>query len=227
MCLTICGSHGLTIGRGLTLTRARQLSARQLLSTSKPSSVRTRASPVTQAVLPLHNTSLAALTATQLPPMLQHLASPAIFAVTVLGLVALYAWRHARSLSRRSELILQRTAFNQGVLSRCPTINSVYQTWPLLSNGHVETIFASKLRRNSEVSYTRESFKTPDGGTVHIDYHNLPNTIVSAATCSLYVFSRAVQLSPKCFSCNGIETPSACIATHDSITLCMACPSID
>ena len=179
MCLAICGNQRLTIGKGLISIRARHLSAQQLLSPSKRLSVRFIPSPVTQAVLPLHSASLAAITATQLPAMLQSLASPATLTVTVFGLVAVYAWRHARKHSRRSELILQRTPFNQGVLSRCPTINSVYQTWPLLSNGHVETIFASKLRRNPEVSYTRESFKTPDGGTVHIDYHNLPSSTVS------------------------------------------------
>ena len=63
---------------------------------------------------------------------------------------------------------------------RGPTINAPYQPVPLLTNGHVETIFASKTRQSHTVEYDRESFGTPDGGTVHLDYHSLPSSIVGS-----------------------------------------------
>ena len=182
MCLTLLASQLLTPSRrrlaALTSVEVGRQPARQVWSKSVQPGGRNRIKQLTRAGVLPQSATLATLSATQLPPMLQHLASPASLVLTVLGVFAFYAWSQARKHSKRSDLILQRTSFNQGVLSRCPTINSVYQTWPLLSNGHVETIFASKLRRNPPVSYTRKSFKTPDGGTVHIDYHNLPSTIV-------------------------------------------------
>lgn len=182
MCLTLLANCCYTQSRHQvcgTLLKAGQHSSQQFRCRPAQSGVRNRAPIHTKAALLPDSGVLASLSAAHLPPMLQQLASPAALAVSLLGLIAVYAWNHARQHSRRSELILQRTSFNKGVLSRCPTINSAYQTWPFLSNGHVETIFASKLRRNPSVSYSRESFETPDGGTVHIDYHNLPSTIVS------------------------------------------------
>lgn len=189
MCLTLYASRCFTHSRRRlaysTSPVVGRHSVKQFWSKTSQPGVRTKAARSIEATLLPHSTSLASLTATQLPPMLQQLASPATIALSVLGLIAIYAWQHARKHSRRADLILQRTSFNKGVLSRCPTINSVYQTWPFLSNGHVETIFASKLRRNPAVTYTRESFKTPDGGTIHIDYHNLPSTVVSPTSQSV------------------------------------------
>jgi hypothetical protein len=42
------------------------------------------------------------------------------------GLVGLAVW-DARRLSRRPEVIAQKTPFNTAVLSRCPTIDSLYE----------------------------------------------------------------------------------------------------
>ena len=41
-------------------------------------------------------------------------------------------------------------------------------------NGHVETIFAAKTRQAPDVEYERSLMQTPDGGTVSLDYHQLP-----------------------------------------------------
>ena len=41
-------------------------------------------------------------------------------------------------------------------------------------NGHVETIFAAKTRQAPNVEYERRLMLTPDGGTVSLDYHQLP-----------------------------------------------------
>ena len=119
----------------------------------------------------------------QLPPMLQAILSPATVALTVLSAAAISAWASVRRKAGLSEVTADLTQFNKGVLSRCPTINAPYIPFPFLTNGHVETIFASKTRRSPPVIYDRESFKCPDGGTIHLDYHNLPTSIVGTSQC--------------------------------------------
>lgn len=179
MSIALIARGGLT-GRSAPLVKLAHLrSARPFWPTLQPSTAKRANFFRIQAALLPPNSTLATLSTAQLPPMLQNIASPASLAFTVILVVLLSAWRTARKYSKRPDFTLQRTAFNQGVLSRCPTLNSQYNTWPFLSNGHVETILASKLRRNPAVDYLRESFETPDGGTVHIDYHKLPETIVS------------------------------------------------
>ena len=116
-----------------------------------------------------------------LPPMLQAVLSPAALAITILSTVVISTWASIRRKTRLSEITAEPSAFNRGVLSRCPTINSPYQAWPFLTNGHVETIFASKTRRSPPVLYDRESFRTPDGGTVHLDYHRVPSSTVGSS----------------------------------------------
>ena len=123
---------------------------------------------------------VSAFGATQVPSMLQAILSPAAVAVAILSTVVISAWASATRKTWRSDITTQTTEFNKGVLSRCPTINAPYQAWPFLTNGHVETIFASKTRRSPPVEYDRESFGCPDGGTVHLDYHRLPSSIVGS-----------------------------------------------
>ena len=124
--------------------------------------------------------------APQVPVMLQTLLSPTAVAFTILSAVAISAWASVRRKANVSEITTEPTGFNKGVLSRCPTINSPYRPFPLLTNGHVETIFASKTRRSPPVTYERVSFACPDGGTVHLDYHDLPRNIVGIApSCQL------------------------------------------
>ena len=117
----------------------------------------------------------------QLPMMLQTFLSPATLALTLISAVAISAWATVRRKADVSEITTEPTQFNKGVLSRCPTINSPYRPFPFLTNGHVETIFASKTRRSPPVTYERASFACPDGGTVHLDYHDLPRNIVGTA----------------------------------------------
>ena len=119
--------------------------------------------------------------AAQFPQMLQAFLSPATVALTVLSAMAISAWASVRRKASPAAMSAEPTQFNKGVLSRCPTINSPYRPFPFLTNGHVETIFASKTRRSPPVTYDRESFTCPDGGTVHLDYHNLPASIVGIA----------------------------------------------
>ena len=61
------------------------------------------------------------------------------------------------------------SAFQQAVLEHCPTINTPYTTYPILNNGHVETIFAAKARRTPYVQYDRTILDMPDGGKVTMD----------------------------------------------------------
>ena len=44
-----------------------------------------------------------------------------------------------------------------------------YKHPPLLSNGHVHTIVAAKMRRTRPVAYYRQLLTTPDGGTLALD----------------------------------------------------------
>ena len=39
----------------------------------------------------------------------------------------------------------------------------------------METIFAAKTRQAPNVEYERRLMQTPDGGTVSLDYHQLPS----------------------------------------------------
>lgn len=83
-------------------------------------------------------------------------------------LLTLYASR----LLPLSSANLNATAFNTAVLSRCPTLHSVYQCTPFLTNGHVETIVVAKTRRPPGVDYRREILLTNDGGAVAIDWEH-------------------------------------------------------
>lgn len=130
-----------------------------------------------------HASVLATAGAPQLPTMLQTFLSPAALALTLVSAVAISAWATVRRKATVSEITTEATQFNKGVLSRCPTINSPYRPFPFLTNGHVETIFASKTRGSPPVKYERASFACPDGGTVHLDYHDLPRNIVGIAHC--------------------------------------------
>ena len=153
-----------------------------------------------------------ALVVAQLPSMLQAILSPAVLTVTILSTVAISAWASARRKTKRSEITTQPTDFNKGVLSRCPTIKSPYQAWPLLTNGHVETIFASKTRQSPPVEYDRHSFGCPDGGTVHLDYHRLPGSIVGSISHTLLL-----QINIATASCT--TTSSTCHSTVDTSCL--------
>lgn len=128
-----------------------------------------------------HASLFATAGASQLPLMLQTFLSPATLALTLISAVAISAWANVRRKASISEITTEPTKFNKGVLSRCPTINSPYRPFPFLTNGHVETIFASKTRGSLPVTYERASFACPDGGTVHLDYHDLPRNIVGIA----------------------------------------------
>lgn len=99
--------------------------------------------------------------------------TPVGVAIGALGIAALLAWLDAVLKSKKPQLVYQATAFNKAVLSRCPTLHSVYQCTPFLTNGHVETIMVAKLRRRPGVDYKREVILTKDGGAVAIDWEHV------------------------------------------------------
>eukprot|EP00882_Tetradesmus_deserticola_P023266 GHRQ01025317.1.p1 GENE.GHRQ01025317.1~~GHRQ01025317.1.p1 ORF type:complete len:356 (+),score=75.50 GHRQ01025317.1:460-1527(+) len=99
------------------------------------------------------------------------LAGPAL-AVGAVGLAALLAWLDAVNKSQKPQLIYSATSFNTTVLSRCPTLHSVYQCTPFLTNGHVETIVVAKARKAPGVDYRREILIAQDGGAVAIDWEH-------------------------------------------------------
>lgn len=65
-----------------------------------------------------------------------------------------------------------RSPLAASVLARVPELAS-WDDWyahpPVLSNGHVHTIVAAKLRSTRAVRYYRALVPTPDGGTIAID----------------------------------------------------------
>jgi hypothetical protein len=99
-----------------------------------------------------------------------------VLAVPVVGLfaVCLFAYAEAKRLTHRPALTYQKTRFNESVLSRMPTLRSLYKPLPFLTNGHVETIFAAKARSKVDVTYRRETLHMPDGGIVALDWR-VPN----------------------------------------------------
>lgn len=84
--------------------------------------------------------------------------------------VCLLAWADAQRLTSKPKLSYQATKFNEGVLSRIPSLRSLYKPLPFLTNGHVETIFAAKARKKVDVEYRRENLHMPDGGVVSLDW---------------------------------------------------------
>lgn len=74
--------------------------------------------------------------------------------------------------SKKPDLVHTATPFNNAVLSRCPTLHSIYQCTPFLTNGHAETILVAKLRKPPGVDYRREIILTKDGGAVAIDWEH-------------------------------------------------------
>jgi predicted alpha/beta-fold hydrolase len=105
--------------------------------------------------------SAAAATAVTIP-------LPALAAALALAL-AVAALARARA-ARLPSLSAAATPFNAAVLSRCPSLHAPVATPALLSNGHVETIYAALARRPpAGIAYKRSLLRTADGGTVALD----------------------------------------------------------
>lgn len=66
------------------------------------------------------------------------------------------------------------TTWNQALLALMPTATAPYRIPLLLSNGHVETIYAAKFRKKPHLMYNREILHMPDGGCVCLDTEELP-----------------------------------------------------
>lgn len=65
-------------------------------------------------------------------------------------------------------------------------------------NGHVETIFAAKTRQAPNVQYERRLMQTPDGGTVSLDYHQLPPGKASWQAATVHVARHAEYTGHPC-----------------------------
>ncbi len=75
---------------------------------------------------------------------------------------------------RLPELHYAKSRFNKDILARCPSLTAVYRTCPLLTNGHVETIFAAVFRKDPGVRYYRRCVIMQDGAAVALDFELLP-----------------------------------------------------
>lgn len=69
------------------------------------------------------------------------LSNPGLLGAGIVVVTALTAAiLRAKKSSKLPELFMQQTAFNRAVLSRCPTINTIYQFFPFISlNGYVSS----------------------------------------------------------------------------------------
>jgi len=104
------------------------------------------------------------------------LSWPAVAALAAgaAGLAALSAaWADVRRKTALPEVTMAASDFNLAVLAGCPTLRTPYVPTIGLTNGHVETIFAAKLRTFPEnIHYRRECLRMPDGGTVALDWEH-------------------------------------------------------
>jgi hypothetical protein len=64
-----------------------------------------------------------------------------------------------------------------GVRAKLTELEKPYKPFPLLTNRHVETIFAAFFRSLPKLTFRRECLRMPDGGTVALDWPQpeLPN----------------------------------------------------
>ena len=86
------------------------------------------------------------------------------------ALAGLGAWLDARRKTELPQVFMSATRFNKEVLQRCTVIHTPYRPTPFLTNRHIETIFAAKLRSVPKVVYKRECLLLQDGGTVALDW---------------------------------------------------------
>jgi hypothetical protein len=70
------------------------------------------------------------------------MSNPVLLGAGIVVVTALTAATlSAKRKSKLPELFMQQTAFNRAVLSRCPTINSIYEFFPFISlNGYAPRI---------------------------------------------------------------------------------------
>uniref|UniRef100_A0A7I4CUT1 AB hydrolase-1 domain-containing protein n=2 Tax=Physcomitrium patens TaxID=3218 RepID=A0A7I4CUT1_PHYPA len=66
--------------------------------------------------------------------------------------------------------VLGGGAFNAFILSKLTELEKPYKPYPLLTNRHVETIFAAFFRSLPSLTYRRECLRMADGGTVALDW---------------------------------------------------------
>lgn len=75
---------------------------------------------------------------------------------------------------RVPHLQYRKSSFMEDIVDRCPSLAAVYRACPLLTNGHVETIFAAVARKNPSVKYYRRCVIMPDGAAIALDFELLP-----------------------------------------------------
>jgi len=156
---------------------------------------------------------------------------PIAFAATA-GVVSLLAWADAKRKSEKPVIQLPSSpaaaAFHQGVLDRCQSIHEEYKCVPGLTNGHVETIFAAKLRRSPKVEYARECLIMADKGCVALDWdheaqglpEDAPIVILmpgltggSGDSYILHAVVHARELGIRAVVCNGRGTAQSPVTT--------------
>ncbi|KAG0587589.1 hypothetical protein KC19_2G175400 [Ceratodon purpureus] len=92
------------------------------------------------------------------------------FLLPALG-VGVFAWIMAKVLeSKALEIIGGGSALNASLLPKLTELEKPYKPYPLLSNRHVETIFATYFRSLPKLTYRRECLTMVDGGTVALDW---------------------------------------------------------
>ncbi|KAG0570302.1 hypothetical protein KC19_6G152600 [Ceratodon purpureus] len=68
------------------------------------------------------------------------------------------------------EVLGTGAAFNASILPKLTELEKPYKPYPLLTNRHVETIFAAFFRSLPRLTFRRQCLRMADGGTVALDW---------------------------------------------------------
>jgi abhydrolase domain-containing protein 2 len=73
------------------------------------------------------------------------------------------------------KLIFQKTQINNQIINFCNSLTNIYR-YPIWgSNGHLQTFYASILRKTTKEKYNREYIRAEDGGIIVLDWHKNSN----------------------------------------------------
>jgi hypothetical protein len=110
------------------------------------------------------------LASPHLPTFLSGMPPLVLASFVLASTIVVAAWMHKRKMTQKPLVSCQPNAFNTGVLSRMPTLRSLFRPLPFLTNGHVETIFAALVRARIDLEYRREYIFVAEGGVVALDW---------------------------------------------------------
>jgi len=99
------------------------------------------------------------------------------------------------------EVLGTGTAFNGSLLPKLTELEKEYKPFPLLTNRHVETIFAALFRSLPKLTFRRECVLMSDGGTVALDWPlpevTNPKAVLVLLVCLHLLLPEFSTISPR------------------------------